>query len=141
MIYETNYVLFECIISGILPQIETETTLNVTWTGSYGVIQSNDTYNISTIMLNETNYLSILNITSVNVTVHNDTLYTCSVVLMVNASFTRSSFIVPGKASATSDRLIVQGEHLKLIISLCICINYSLSFRVANTHCCYCSSW
>ena len=118
MIYETNYVLFECIISSILSQIKTETILNVTWTGSYGVIQSNDAYHISTVMLNETNYLSILNLTSVNVTVHNNTLYTCSVVLMVNASFTRSSFITSGRASATSDSLIVQSEHLKLIISL-----------------------
>ena len=118
MIYETSYVLFECLISSILSQIETETTLSVTWTGSYGVIQSNHTYHISTIMLNETNYLSILNITSVNVAVHNNTLYTCSVVLMANASFTRSSFITSGKANAISNSLIVQSERLKLIISL-----------------------
>lgn len=96
-------VSFTCIISPVI----SEGVVTINWFDSYGgrLLQSNSTFTISnTAQLNDTSYISVLNIPSVSLA-QNDTKYTCSFLIDANLS----EYVVPSSGNISSSALRVEG--------------------------------
>lgn len=74
VVYENSSLVFTCNISSVFPGA----VVNISWYEGDTLLQTNDIIRISdTVKLNDTVYSSVLNVTSLSLSM-NSTVYTCS---------------------------------------------------------------